>query len=68
MERSRREIIFFILVFLVFYLCVKFAHYLLAKSDIKNDLGILLVGLIYTLAIVALYHVASLKSNEEYLL
>ncbi len=66
MERQKREIIFFILIFLVFYLAVKFSDYFMKKSGLSGDVGLLVVGLIYTLAIVALYHLSRLKTQENF--
>lgn len=66
MNRTKREIIFFVLVFLVFYLAVKFSEYFLQKTNMKGDFGHLTIGLIYTLAIVALYHLANLKTSEGF--
>jgi hypothetical protein len=66
MNRSQREIIFFVLVFLVFYLAVKFSEYFIQKSGIHGDFGLLIVGLLYSLAIVAIYNLAKLKSNEGF--
>ncbi len=66
MERTKRELIFFVLIFLVFYLAVKFSEYFMKKSGLKADVSLLVVGLIFTLAIVALYNLARLKSNEPF--
>ena len=65
MNRSNREIIFFVLVFLVFYVVHKFSDQILQKLRLKGDVGILSIGVIYALLIIGFYHLANLKSSNE---
>jgi hypothetical protein len=65
MNRSNREIIFFVLVFLVFYVVHKFSDQILQKLGLKGDIGILSIGVIYALLIIGFYHLANLKGSNE---
>ena len=64
MKRSAREVIFFILIFLLFFLAVKLAHFWEEKMKIGNDMALIIVGVIYTLVVVSIFYLAKLQTNE----
>jgi hypothetical protein len=65
-KRSVREIIYFILIFLIFFLAVKLAQFWLEKSNMNFDMAYLIVGLLYTLVMVALFFLAKLQTKEGF--
>lgn len=65
-KKSIREIIYFTLIFLVFFLAVKLAQFWIEKSSMNSDMAYIIVGLVYTLIIVSLFFLAKLQTNEGF--
>lgn len=65
MERTKREIIFFILIFLIFYLVVKFSH-IFKRFKLSPEMIIILSGIIFTAIIFFIYNLSRLKSQENF--
>jgi hypothetical protein len=65
-KRSVREVIYFVLIFLVFFLSVKLAQFWIEKSSMNSDMAYMIVGVVYTLVIIALFFLAKLQSNEGF--
>jgi hypothetical protein len=61
----KRQIIFFILIFLMFFLFVKIGQFWLSQGSMNADLAFTIVGLAYTCVMVALYYLAKLNSYSE---
>ena len=66
MKRSVREIVYFFLVFLLFFLAVKLTQFWVEKSDMPCDIAYIIVGLVYTLIMVALFFLAKLQTKEGF--
>ena len=65
-KRSYRQIIFFSLIFLIYFLSVKAGEYWIANSEnLNKDLSCIVVGLGYTTIIVGLYFLAKLDPSSE---
>ena len=65
-KKTTREIIYFILVFLLFFLLSKVSEFWINKTQLKSDIVFLIVGAVYTLIIVAIFFLAKLQSTEGY--
>ena len=65
-KRSVREVIYFILIFLVFFLAVKLAQFWIEKSAMNSDVAYIIVGLLYTLVMTALFFLAKLQTKEGF--
>lgn len=65
-KRSTREVIFFALIFLVFFLAVKVGQFWIEKFNMNTDMSYIIVGLVYTLIMVALFFLAKLQSKEGF--
>lgn len=65
-KRSVREVLFFILTFLLFYLAVSVANYWFKHMQ-KGNLQViyLLVGAVFTLLLVVVYYLATLNKTSE---
>jgi hypothetical protein len=57
--------VFFILVFLMFFLSVKLAKYVIGHSNMPNNAVYILVGIIHTLILVSFYYLAKLHGNNK---
>lgn len=66
MKRSTREIIYFVLLFLIFFLSLKLLEFWNTKIEINKDVSYILVGIIYTLVMVGLFYLAKMQTNEPF--
>jgi hypothetical protein len=69
MKKSVRETIFFILVFLMFFLGAKLSEMWVQKANMKADNAYLAVGVIFAMAVAAVFFLAKLNkcnSNEGF--
>ena len=65
-KRSTRQIIFFCLIFLIYFLSVKGGQYWVSHAEkLDGDLAFIVVGLGYTAIIVSLYFFAKLDPSSE---
>jgi hypothetical protein len=65
-KRSTREIIFFILAFLLFFLAVKLGGFWIEKGHKMNpDMVFIIIGIVYTLSLVAIQYLAKLNCTSE---
>lgn len=61
-----REVIFFILIFLLFYLATKSGHILNRRyPQFNTELLTAIVGVVFTLIIVAIFYLAKLNENID---
>jgi len=65
-KRSTRELIYFTLIFLVFFLAVKLGQFWIEKSNMNNEIAYIIIGLVYTLVMVALFFLAKLQNKEDF--
>ncbi len=65
MKRTVRESVFFILIFLLFFLAVKLARFWIQKMNMNANTAYIIVGLTFTLVMVAVYYLAKLQSSAE---
>src|SRR5579872_1295078 len=70
LKKSTRQALFFLLVFLIFFLTVKTKHYFaLAQKErgetIHPALLLFITGLLYTLIIMGIYHLAKLGNSTS---
>lgn len=67
MKKSSREILFFVLVFLLFYLCVKIMLWWIQtkNSYIPQTIVYLLTSVVYTLLIVGVYFLSKIGDASE---
>lgn len=63
MKRTGREAIFFILVFLLFYLAVKFSGVLSKMGEMNSEVALVISGILFTLVIAIIFH--SVKMSSE---
>lgn len=66
MKRSNREIIYFILLFLLFFLSVKLGEFWIQKSDMNKDMVYILTGILFTMITVGIFFLAKLQTNENF--
>ena len=65
-KRTVREVIFFVLAFLLYYLSVSIANYWINHMKKSHSQAIyLLIGLVYRLVLVAVYYLANLNNTNE---
>lgn len=65
-KRTVREIIFFLLIFLLFFITVNIQKYWMSHMRSNHQEGVYIaVGAVYTLLIVAVYYLANLNSTNE---
>lgn len=64
-KRSMREVVFFIFTFLLFYLSVSIAKFWIKHIQNHSEIIYLIVGLVYTLVLVAVYYLANLNGTNE---
>lgn len=57
-----KEVVFFLMMFFLFFLMTKFAHYMNKKVNMNNNLQLVLVSLLYTLLVASVYYLASINS------
>ena len=66
MKRSTREIIFFILVLLSFFLAIKSSRFIIKKYNYSSNTAYIYTSIIYTIFIIVFYYIAKLHSvNHE---
>ena len=65
-KKSVRETIYFVLIFLIFFLAIKLAHFWVSKTGINSDIAYILVGIVFTLVTVALFFLAKLQTKEGF--
>lgn len=65
-KKSTRELIFFVLIFLLFFLLVKLSKYWENKTGMREDLSLILGGLVFTLLIVSIFFIAKLQPKENF--
>lgn len=63
-KKQVRQAIFFIIIFLIFVLGCKTVHYW-EQRDMNSEAAKILVGIIATLIIVAVYYLAKLNNSSE---
>jgi hypothetical protein len=66
MDRSTRQTMFFVLVFLIFFLGIKLQGYWIDNGDYDPTVTSIMVGCIYTLIIMSLYYLAQLNCSEGF--
>lgn len=65
-KRSSRQVIFFVLVFLMFFLAVKIGQLWLARlSNLNHDIIFIIIGLAYTCSIIGFYYLAKINTSSE---
>jgi hypothetical protein len=64
-HRKGREVIFFVLIFLTFYVANSLREKLLTKFDSNKDIITLSVGALFTVAVIGYYFLAKLHSSSE---
>lgn len=64
-KRSVRELIFFVLIFLIYFLSVRLMHFWRSKTGLDPNISIITMGILYTLIIVAIWYIAKLSDNSE---
>lgn len=66
MKRSSRQLIFFILLFLIFFLSMKSGNmWLRSKNAPEQDTVYILVGLCFTVCMISIYYLAKLDKTHE---
>ena len=65
-KRSVREVIYFTLIFLVFFLAVKLGQFWLEKTGMNNDAVCIIVGIVYTLIMIVIFYLAKLQTKEDF--
>lgn len=60
-----REVIFFVLTFLLFYLGCKFVMYWMSQKKINHDVAALTVGAIITGTLVGIYYLAKMNQHSD---
>lgn len=63
-KRSSREIIFFVMLFLLFFLIVKLSVYLTNKYSFNESASFLVSGIVYSLIVTALFFMANLNCDS----
>lgn len=66
LKRSVREIIFFALLFLLFFLAVKLAEFWNTNFKANSDITYILVGIIYTLVMVGIFFLSKIQTSEGF--
>jgi hypothetical protein len=64
-KKSMREIIFFVLIFLLFFLTVKLGEYWVKKSDIDHQIAYIILGIAYTALVVGIFFLSKLEDNSN---
>jgi hypothetical protein len=65
-KRSTREIIFFIIAFLLFFLAVRLGQFWIEKGQgMNSDIVYIIIGLVYTLSLLAIHFLAKLKCSSS---
>jgi hypothetical protein len=65
-KHSSRQVIFFVLIFLIFFLSVKLGQFWVLNSNVlKSDLIFIIVAVGYTLTILFIYYLAKLNKSSE---
>lgn len=65
-KAATRQLIFFVLVFLLFYLSTKAGHALYKNyPNLSGDTGILITGAIFTFIIIIIYYLAKMNQNVD---
>jgi hypothetical protein len=65
MNQKKREVIYFALLFLLFFLAVKLINFWKDKVDLNIDIIIIIVGIIYVSITVGIFFLAKLQTTNE---
>ncbi len=66
MNQKKREVIYFLLLFLLFFLAVKLVNFWKNNMELNIDIIIIIVGLIYVSITVGIFFLAKLQTNENF--
>lgn len=65
-KTTTRQVIFFVLVFLLFYLSYRSSHFLAHKyPNFDGDVVILITGAVFTLVIAGIFYLAKMSQNVD---
>jgi hypothetical protein len=64
-KKSSKEITYFVLIFIMFYLGVKMSNYWINHAKINPDVSILIIGVVVCLILASIYYFSGLSSNSE---
>ena len=62
-KKTIREVMFFVLLAVLFHVAVQLAMFWTRHSKINGDVAYILTGLVYTLVMVALFFISNLNKN-----
>jgi hypothetical protein len=65
-KKEIREILYFLLAFLMFYLCVKLKDWTYKTSGISNDIAIISCGILFSIILIFLFYITKINSNEGF--
>jgi len=65
MNKKLREIIYFALIFLLFFLTVKLSLYWRDNTNLNMDVILILTGLLYMGVMIGIFFLAKLQNNSE---
>jgi hypothetical protein len=65
MAKVNNQVLFFILIFVLFYIAVKMANLSIEKMNTQPEVSYILGAVIYTLAIYGIYNLAGLANSSE---
>jgi hypothetical protein len=65
-KKSLREMIFFMLVFLLFFLACKLSQFWEKNTSMNGDIVLIIVGVLYTLCIVSVFFISKIEDKEGF--